>query len=138
MQFNLLLDVDIDFLKQRARTEAKLINENPNSAKGRSFQEIYATCMYGQAAEVYMMSIGFKDDTKPYRDVIDPDGTPTEVKVTDRPSYVKYVLKRCNAAASDSTRQYAKRLYIWIGDKKTYTYTLHSIYNWNGKEFIVQ
>lgn len=138
MRFNLLLDVDIDFLAARAKREALLIDENPNSAHGRSFKEIYVTCMYGQAAEVYMLSQGYKDDTRRYKDVLEPTGEPAEIKVTEHTGNVPYVLRRCNAAASDPKRQYAKRLYIWIGDKKTYDYYLHSIYNWNGTEFIVQ
>ena len=138
MQFNVLIDIDMNFLVARAKREAILIAKNPTSANGRSFKEIYAACLYGQAAEVYMMTQGYKDDTRPYRDVLEPSGVPAEVKVTGHTDNIPYILRKCNAAASDPRRKYAKRLYIWIGDKKSYTYYLHSIYNWNGKTFVVQ
>lgn len=136
MKFNVKTDVDLDVLHIRARKEAVLIHENPRTAGDRGFKEILITCLYGQAAEVYMMTQGFTDDTRPYKDVISPDGIPTEVKVTEHIGNVPYVLKRCNAAASDPKRQYAKMLYIWINNKKSSEYWLHSVYKWNGSEFI--
>ena len=136
MKFN-LKDLDPTALRARAYYEAVLIDSNPAQAKGRSFNEILTTCMYGQAAELYMLTQGFTDDLRDYKDVVRPDGVPTEVKVTECEAYVPYVLKRCNAAAFEKWRKYSKILYIWINDKKSFEYTLYGIYEWNGKEFVV-
>lgn len=136
MKFN-VKDLDAKELLARTMKEALLIDQNPSQAKGRSSSEIIQTCLYGQAAEFYMLTQGFTDDLRPYKDVIRPDGYPAEVKVTECEAYVPYVLKRCNAAKMETWRQYASYLYIWINDKKSFEYTLYGIYEWNGKEFVV-
>ena len=135
MKFN-VKDLDAKALQQRAYYEAVLIAGNPNQAKGRSLGEIMSACMYGQAAELYMLTQGFTDDLRAYKDVVRPDGVPAEVKVTECEAYVPYVLKRCNAAKMETWRQYASILYIWINDKKSYDYSLYGTYEWNGKEFV--
>ena len=137
MKFN-VKELDPIELRKRVMREANLIAENPSRAKGRSKNEIMLTCLYGQAAEFYMLTQGFSDDLRPYKDVIRPDGAPAEVKVTECEAYVPYVLKRCNAAKFDTWRQYASYLYIWINNKKSYDYILYGVYKWNGKEFILQ
>lgn len=136
MNFN-VKNLDQKALHTRAYYEAVLIAANPNQAKGRSLEEIVATCMYGQAAELYMLTQGFTDDLRAYKDVVRPDGVPAEVKVTECEAYVPYVLKRCNSAAMEKWRQYSKILYIWINNKKSFEYTLYGIYEWNGEEFVV-
>lgn len=131
-------DLDAKALYERAYREAILIDGNPSQAKGRSLEEIIVTCMYGQAAELFMLTQGFADDLRAYKDVIRPDGVPSEVKVTEHEGNVPYVLQRCNAAAAEAWRKYSPMLYIWINDKKSYDYRLYGMYEWNGKEFILQ
>lgn len=135
MQFN-VTELDSGLLKERSFEEASIIHSKASTARGRSLEEIAATTMYGHAAECYLLELGFDDDPRPYKDVIDPAGNPVEVKVTEGDYYVPYVLKRCNEAASQKWREYPEILYIFIGDKKTGDYHLEGIYNWNGTQFI--
>lgn len=137
MKFNAITDIDVDFLKERAFTEAALIYAKPSTRKDRSLQQIRETCLYGHAAEVYLIQhCGFKDDTRDYRDVFDPNGKDVEVKVTSCENYVGDVLRRCNETAELKYRQYPKKLYVFIGDKQTLDYHLYSTYSYNGIEFI--
>ena len=139
MKFNAINDLDSKELYARAKAEAELIYNKPSTANGRSLKQIIETVLYGQAAELYLIKQhGFKDDPREYKDVIDLNDNPVEVKVTEGEYYVKYVLSRCNDAAKDSWRKYPKILYIFIGDKKTYDYHLHGVYHWNGESFCLQ
>ena len=139
MEFN-VKDLDQDIIKNRALKEAKSIFQKKSTRKNRTLEQIHATTMYGHAAEVYLLNNGFTDDDREYKDVISPEGEPVEVKVTEGEYYIPYVLKRCNEAASESWKNYAKILYIFIGNKKTLDYKLNGIYEWNNnsKEFCLQ
>lgn len=136
MNFNAIDDLDGYELYSRAETEAKLIHSKPSTRRGRSLEDIIETVLYGHAAELYLIKHrGFSDDPRPFKDVIDTQNDPVEVKVTEGDYYVPYVLERANKAASESWRQYPNWLYIFIGDKSSCDYQLHGIYLWNGKEF---
>ena len=139
MKFNAKEDLDGKELYERAATEAKLIYNKPSTARGRSLEEIIETVLYGHAAELYLIKHhGFSDDPHEYKDVIDLDNNPVEVKVTEGEWYVPYVLERCNNAARETWRKYPEILYVFIGNKETYDYHLHGIYHWNGEEFCLQ
>jgi hypothetical protein len=138
MKFN-RNDLNQELLHARVEAEAIQIFAKPSTRKDRTYKEIYDTCLYGQSAECYLMEFHkFTDDPRPYHDTIDPNGIPTEQKVTSKESYVKDVLRRCNEAALNSYRQYAKKLYIFIGDKDTLDYYFYSsyCYNSNTKQFV--
>lgn len=137
MKFN-LKELDLQVIKSRAFDEAVKIYEKPSTRKGREFHEILATCMYGQAAEVYLMTQGFSDDTRPFRDVIHPDGTPVEVKVTRTEHNIKYILEDCKKKRLWKDSTHPNVVYVFISNKKLYEYVLHGIYVWNGEEFILQ
>lgn len=139
MKFNAITDLDSEVLRDRALSEAKLIFANESTRRKRSLNEILVTSMYGLAAEVYLLQQGYIDDDRPYKDLYEPvalGGKPIEVKVTEGSYYVPYVIKRCEAAAKEKWREYPKRLYIFIGDKKTYDYSLHGIYEFDGVHFV--
>lgn len=139
MKFNAKTDLDPVRLYNRAETEAKLIHSKPSTARGRTLKQIIEMVLYGHAAELYLIKHqGFTDDSREYKDVIDLDNNPVEVKVTEGTYYVPYVLQRCNDAAMETWRKYPEILYIFIGNKETYDYELHGIYLWNGKEFCLQ
>lgn len=139
MKFNAKKDLNAEELYTRAETEAKLIHRKQSTARGRSLEEIIETVLFGHAAELYLIKHHkFKDDTREYKDVIDPNGNLVEVKVTEGEYYVSYVLARCNDAARETWRKYPEILYIFIGNKETCDYHLHGIYHWNGKEFCLQ
>lgn len=136
MKFN-VKDLDIEFLKQRAFAEAKDIFSKDSTRRGRSLEEIKETCLYGHAAEVYLIKHqGFKDNPLDYTDVKTPTGKPAEIKVTQGEYYVRYVLERCDAAANQKWRNYPAILYIFIGDKDTLDYHLYGRYCYNGTNFV--
>ena len=135
MKFN-LKQLDIYQIRERAWDEAVKIYSKPSTRRNREFPEILATCMYGQAAEVYLMTQGFTDDTRPFRDVIHPDRVPIEVKVTRIESNIKYVLEDCKEKRLWKDSTHPDIVYVFINDKKSYEYRLHGIYKWNGSEFI--
>lgn len=134
MMFN-AKDLNQQQLRSRAEAEAQLIYNKPTTRKGRSLETIIETVLYGHVAEQYLIEQGWKDDPRPYKDVIRPDEEPVEIKVTEGEYYVPYVLKRANEAAKDAWRKYPKWLYVFIGDRKTLNYNLHSTYHWNGEKF---
>lgn len=139
IKFNAKRDLDRDELYLRAEKEAKLIHSKPSTRKGRDLESIIMTTLYGHASEMYLINHqGFTDDLREYKDVIDPDGEPVEVKTTKHEKWVPYVLRRENERAKDAWREYPKLLYIFVGDVFTLDYYLHSIYEWNGKEFCLQ
>lgn len=121
---------------QRAFDEAKLIYGKVSTRRNRSLKEIHETTKYGHAAEVFLIEeFGFIDDTRPYKDVISPNGDPVEVKVTEKENNVRFVLERCNAAAKESFRKYPKKLVIFISPRNDTKYTLYGYYEYDGKQF---
>lgn len=136
MKFN-VKDLDIDFLKDRARKEADLILQSETKTCGRTPVQVMMDCLYGQAAECYLLQYeGFTDDSQEYKDVKDKNRKSVEVKVTSKESYVEYVLKRCNEAAKQKWRKYPSHLLIFIGNKTTLDYHLYGHYCYNGTEFV--
>lgn len=134
MKFN-VKDLDPVALKTRATEEAKKIFAKDSTRKGRSLAEIITTCIYGHAAEIYMMTQGFTDNTEPYQDVIHPSGAWVEVKVTEGEYYIPSVVKRCVDKKNQSYTKHPDIVYIWINDKRSFEYILDGIYKWNGKTF---
>jgi diphthamide synthase subunit DPH2 len=136
MKFN-IKDIDHEFLKKRAYEEARLIFLKESTRRNRTLEDIAAATMYGHAPEVYLIQHqGYKDDVRPYKDVFDTSGKEVEIKVTEIEEYVPYVLERCNTASAEKFRKYAKKLYIFIGNKKTLDYHLYGMYSYNGTKFI--
>ena len=136
MQFNLRTDIDLARLKERAFAEALLIFNKESTCHGRTLQQVRADCLTGQAAELYLIDYcGFKNDPRPYKDVLDTEDAPIEVKVTRKKENVKYVLRDANADALELYKKYQKILYIFVVTGYI-NYKLHGIYNCNGKEFI--
>jgi hypothetical protein len=129
------MDLNQSALKERAEAEAQLIYNKPSTRRDRSLEEIVETVLYGHVAEQYLIEQGWSDDPRPYKDVVNPNGEPVEIKVTKGDYYVPYVLERANKAASESWRKYPQWLYIFIGDRKSLDYRLEGIYLWNGAKF---
>lgn len=136
MKFN-AKDLDVEFLKERAKREANEILKSESKTRGRSRSQVIMDCLYGQAAECYLIQHeGFIDDTEEFKDVLDKNRKPVEVKVTSKESYVKFVLDRCNEQAKQKWRNYPRQLYIFIGDRTTLDYHLYGRYCYNGIEFV--
>lgn len=138
MKFNAIIDVDRVKLRERSVEEAKLIYAKDSTRKNRQLEEIIETCMYGHAAEIYLMDLGFTDDTRPYKDLFDLDGTPIEVKVTEGDYYVPYVISRAEQAAREAWRDYPNTLYVFTANRQSLDYELYGIYIWNGANFCLQ
>ena len=131
-------DLNLKFLKERAKAEAEEIyyNGSEASVKGRTLMQIFESSLYGQAAEVYLIEKqGFTDNPKKYKDLFNPEGEEVEVKVTSR-SKVKDKLIEC----TENKWRIADILYIFIGNFRTGEYSLYGIYKWDKstKQFILQ
>ena len=143
MHFN-ISELDSDFLYKRAKKEATLIfkkesNRVSKVGKVRTFDDVLKDTCYGHAAEVYLIEkCGFKDDPRPYHDVIDPDGNPVEVKVVVRDDLVDLVRQNCNKAAAEKWRDYARKLMIFVGSRKTGGYCLYNTFIWDKNRFVIE
>lgn len=129
-------DLDIQFLKDRAYVEAAEIFAKESTRRNRTLEEVRAACMYGHAAEVWLLQNGFKDDTRPFKDIFEPDGTSVEVKVTQTEKFIPHVLERCVQAKKQKFRDYPDRVYVYVSEKNSTIYKLHGPFNWNGTEFV--
>lgn len=121
--------------RDRAMKEAKAIHSKSSTARGRSLQTIYETCLYGHAPEQYLIETGWEDDIRPYKDLIDPQGDLVEIKVTEHIGNVPYVLARCQSAKLETWRNYPDIVYIFINNRKETEYMHEGTYHWNGKRF---
>ena len=139
--FNMDMSFSIDDIEdkhewgERAMNEAKQIHRKPSTARGRTLNEIYEVCLYGHAAEQYLLETGWDDDERKYKDIIDPMGDPNEIKVTEHVGNVPYVLARCQSAKLETWRDYPNIVYIFINNKKSKEYIHEGTYQWNGKKF---
>lgn len=137
--FDVKNDIDSTLLYDRAYKEAYEIYKKPSTRKGRSLEAIIVNCMYGQAAEVYLLQNGFIDDTRPYKDLFEPvklGSNSIEVKVTQFDHYVPYVLKRCTDRINvQKWMNHPKIIYVFINNKKDSAYSFKGRYKWNGNDF---
>ena len=139
--FNMDMSFSIDDIQhkddwcERAINEAKQSLSEPTTARGRTLNEIYETCLYGHAAEQYLIETGWEDDERPYKDLLDPQLDPVEIKVTEHLGNIPYVLARCQEAKLETWRNYPDIIYIFINDRKSKEYIHEGIYFWNGKRF---
>ena len=139
--FNMDMSFSIDDIEdkhewgERAMNEAKQIHRKPSTARGRTLNEIYEVCLYGHAAEQYLLEMGYMDDIRDYKDIIDPQGDPIEIKCTEHSGNVPYVLARCQSAKLETWRKYPNIVYVFINNKKSKEYIHEGIYVWNGNKF---
>jgi len=138
MEFN-AADLDQDHYIRRAKEEASQIYSKDSTRRSRQYVDILQTTLYGHAPEVYLIDkCGFTDDGRPYKDVIDTEGNPVEVKVTKGDYYVPYVLDRATKAKLETWRGFPDILYVFIGNKVTADYSLYGIYKWSENKFVLQ
>ena len=140
--FNMDMSFSIDEIQskkewsERAMNEAKQIHSKKSTARGRSLNEIYEVCLYGHAAEQYIIETGWEDDTRKYKDVIDPQGDSVEIKVTEHRGNIPYVLARCQTAKLETWRNYPDIVYIFINDRKSKEYFHEGTYVWSEKKYV--
>jgi len=133
-------DLDNEALYKRAKAEAKLIFDNPNTRKGRSLEKIIETVEYGHAAEWFLIEkVGYTDNPAMYQDVIDLDDDWVEVKVTKISQYIPSVLQRLNERRRSLDlwgKPAANKAMIFVNDPNENTYyKLGGYYEWDGFKF---
>jgi len=139
--FNMDMSFSIDDIQEksewleRSELEAKQIHSKASTARGRTYDQILEVCLYGHAAEQYLIETGWEDDLRKYKDLIDPLGDNVEIKVTEHAGNISYVLDRCKEAKLETWRNYPDIVYVFTNDKKSKEYVHEGIYVWNGKKF---
>ena len=139
--FNMDMSFSIDDIqakdewRERAMNEAEQIHSKPSTARGRTLNEIYEACLYGHAAEQYLLETGWEDDERKYKDIIDPMGDSVEIKVTEHVGNIPFVLARCQSAKLETWRNYPDIVYIFINDRKSKEYIHEGTYVCTGKKF---
>ena len=128
-------DLNENAWHDRAMEEAILIHSKPSTRRNRDLLEIFETTKYGHAAEQFLIEQGYKDNTKMYKDLFEPDGNEIEIKVTKHLGNVPYIIERCAKAKRETWGNYPDRVYIDINDKTSSVYNLEGIYDWNGFTF---
>ena len=133
-------ELDNEALHKRAKAEAELIFNNPNTRKGRSLEKIIETVEYGHTAEWFLIEkIGYTDNPAMYQDVIDLDNDWVEVKVTKISQYIPSVLQRLNEHRRNLDlwgKPAANKAMIFVNDPNENTYyKLGGYYEWDGFKF---
>lgn len=125
-------DLDQKTLYERAYSEAREIYTNAHQSKGRTLKELLINSMYGLAAEVYMIEkMCYYNNSERYQDIISPSGIKIEIKVTSALNFVPYVIARLNNDKGIAYRNLPEWTFVFINDKKNYTYELEGTYRWN-------
>jgi len=117
--------------RERAYAEAKLIYSKPNTRRGRSLTRINEDCLYGHAAEQYLIETGWDDDERPYKDLFDPELDPIDVKCTEHKGNIPYVLDRCKKKKLKTWIGFPDIVYLFINNRKSKEYLHEGIYYWN-------
>lgn len=137
MKFN-KSEIDQQSLYSRASKEAKRIHEDPSPEvhQYRTFDQILKQCLRGHYAELWLMSHGYVDDDRKYKDLYEPDGTTAiDVKVTASKANCRSVL----LGMADKIARgipVARKIYIFINPLDSDEYEFYGIWNWNGSYFI--
>lgn len=130
--FNAYKDLDRDFWLKRAFAEAKKIYSKISTRRNRTLNRIEKDTAFGHAAECWLIQeYNFKDDTREYKDLFDPNGNPVEVKVVGRIENVPYELQNCANRMREKWRQHPEIVYMFIGNRETGDYHFHSKYVWH-------
>jgi len=141
-----IFSIDPVKLKERASIECDAIWESESDNKqGRTKDELMIDCLKGHAAELHLLSCGYKDNPKKYMDIFDREDDTVDVKAIMNLSHkyvdisIKRTLERARkkklSSLKSSTYEFANKIYIYLIENDTGEYNLHGIYCWNGKNF---
>lgn len=139
-------DIDPSALKNRAKAECDQICNSANAKQGRSYSQVLVNCMQGHAAELWLLKHNYKDNSKKYMDVIDPDDITVDVKAfmdlneNYTQTAIRNNMERCrkkkiNSLTSTNGYEFADQVYLYLIDPKDGTYALKDIYKWDGTKF---
>lgn len=134
-------------LKERASIECNAIWQSSfDNKQGRSKSNLMIDCLKGHAAELHLLSCGYKDNPKKYMDVFDLEGDTIDVKAMMNLNYayttasIKNTLERARkkklSSLTSSTYEFANKIYIYLIETDIAEYNLQGIYCWDGKQFI--
>jgi len=134
-------------LKERAAAECDAIwKSSYDNKQGRTRDDLMIDCLKGHAAELHLLSCGYKDNPKKYMDVFDLEGDTVDVKAMMNINYeytrvsIKNTLERARkkklSSLTSSTYEFANKVYIYLIETDIAEYNLQGIYCWNGEEFI--
>lgn len=127
-----LADIDLDQLEKHVSLEYVKFLGDPDDK--RSDQQIYNDTYNGLAAERYMIEYhGYENDDRKYKDLFSPCRNPVEIKsAASLETMQKQLdsLKKRKGWGLDI----ADYVICFLRDNKSYT--CHSLYVWNGKDYI--
>jgi hypothetical protein len=128
-------------LHDRATNEAKKIATNTSfKMSGRTYEDLIRQTRKGHAAELYLIDIlGWEDDERDYKDVIDPDGLPVEVKVTSKETNIPFMIERfTDIKVNQKWMEWPDHLIIFINPDDSNEYLYHGRYEWKKNEWRLQ
>ena len=120
-------------LHDRATNEAKKIATNTSfKMSGRTYEDLIRQTRRGHAAEIYLIDVlGYKDDEREYKDVIDPAGNFVEVKVTNSERNIPFMIERfANIKLTEEWKDWPDHLIIFINPIDSSEYTYNSRWQW--------
>ena len=126
-------DINPIRLHERAVNEAKKIASNISFKRsGRSWEDLLRQTRRGHAAEVYLIDIlGWDDDEREYKDVIDPDGYPVEIKVTGNKANIPIMLENFTRFKTyEDWKNWPDHLIIFINPEDSSEYEYYARYQW--------
>lgn len=132
-------DVNEELVIQRAQDEYERLIENPDNFKdGLTNDDIYANCIRGQYAEVWLLENGYCNDNRMYCDVLNKNGEPVEVKVAanNYANFLHKLIERCIYRKREMRDRYASNLYVFINQDGDDEYIVHGTYKWDQKQKI--
>ena len=134
-------DIDTIKLHDRATNEAKKIASNTSfKMSGRTYEDLIQQTRRCHAAELYLIDVlGWDDDEREYKDVVDPDGYPVEVKVTGKEENISIMLQRfTNIKENQEWMEWPDSLIIFINPPDSNNYSYHGRYEWYKNQWKLQ
>ena len=128
-------------LHDRATEEAKKIATNTSfKMSGRTYEDLIRQCRRGHAAEIYLIDVlGWDDDEREYKDVIDPDGLPVEIKVTGHKGNIPSMLERfTDIKENQQWMDWPDHLIIFINPEDSNEYSYYGRYEWKNNQWRLQ
>ena len=129
-----LSDIDLDVLEKHVAEEYVKFLDNPNDSRPQ--KQIYFDTYNGLAAEHYMVEeYGYTNDDRPYKDVFSPCGISVEVKSAASEETLQGQIASLKERKSWGPKyDISDYVICFLRDNKSYT--CHSLWQWNGNDYI--
>ena len=127
-----LADIDLDQLEKHVSLEYVNFLDNPNDQ--RTEQQIYYDTYNGLAAERYMIEYhGYENDDRKYKDLFSPCRNSVEIKSA---ASLETMQKQLSSLKERKGWGLDIADYVVCFLRDNTSYTCHSLYMWNGKDYI--